>query len=98
MDRPIDLLVDQGVEVFELAFVDGAVERALKTPEAVLCHDSDFPELNLRSANGCNARHWRRRGPDAAQIISSLKYWHLPGTQSAILHCTDADRPPRIYR
>ena len=42
IDRPIDIVVDQGFEVFALAFVDGAMQGARKTPEAVLCHDVQF--------------------------------------------------------
>jgi hypothetical protein len=38
IDRPIDVLVDHVLEVIELALVDRAVQRARKTPEAVLCH------------------------------------------------------------
>src|SRR5216683_5161162 len=40
VDRPIDVLVDQGFEVFKLAFVDRAMHSARKTPETVLCHDA----------------------------------------------------------
>jgi len=46
VDRPVDILVDQGVEVFDLAFVDGAMQRARKTPETMLCHVG-FPKTGL---------------------------------------------------
>jgi hypothetical protein len=36
---PLDVVVDQGFEVFALAFVDRAIQRARKTPETVLRHD-----------------------------------------------------------
>src|SRR5215471_13201989 len=38
VDRPVDVIVKQGREVFELAFVDRAMNRTRETPEAVLCH------------------------------------------------------------
>src|SRR4051812_37759164 len=37
-DRPFDVLVDQRFEVVKLALVDRRMQRARKTPEAVLCH------------------------------------------------------------
>ena len=38
IDRPIDVLVEQGFEIGGLAFVDRAMQRARKTPETMLCH------------------------------------------------------------
>src|SRR4051812_13582160 len=37
-DRPFDVLVDQRLEVVKLALVERGMQRARKTPEAVLCH------------------------------------------------------------
>ena len=54
MDRPLDVVVDQGFEVFALAFIDRAIQRARKTPETVLRHDVRFPKLDwLLSKRPC---------------------------------------------
>src|SRR5215472_10327192 len=38
IDRPIDVVVEYRGKFVKLAFVDRTVQRARKTPEAVLCH------------------------------------------------------------
>ena len=38
VDRPIDVVVERGGKFVELAVVDRTMQRARKTPEAVLCH------------------------------------------------------------
>ena len=38
IDRPIDVLVEQGFEIGGLAFIDRTMQRARKTPETMLCH------------------------------------------------------------
>src|SRR5258707_5024816 len=69
VDRPIDVLVDQGFEVFKLAFVDGAVYRARKTPEAVLCHAICFLNRIYWTANGGEWASLATPRPDAALDI-----------------------------
>jgi hypothetical protein len=48
MDGPVDIIVDQSVDLVELALVDRAMQRARETPEAVLCHLGS--SLNFGSA------------------------------------------------
>ncbi|MGY3426622.1 hypothetical protein ACVWZW_007126 [Bradyrhizobium sp. F1.13.4] len=38
VERPLDVLVDQGLDVLEMPVVDRAMQRTRETPEAVLCH------------------------------------------------------------
>ena len=38
IQRPLDVLVDQGLDISKLALVDRAMQRARETPETVLCH------------------------------------------------------------
>ena len=51
MNGPVDIFVDQWLDVGELALVDRAMQRARETPEAVLCHWV-VPELGAWTANG----------------------------------------------
>jgi hypothetical protein len=52
VDRPFDILIEQGFEIGGLAFIDRAMQRARKTPEAVLCHFSLVLENWLANSNG----------------------------------------------
>src|SRR5579862_5189396 len=39
VDGPFDIVVDQGFQIFMLAFVDRAMQCARETPETMLCHN-----------------------------------------------------------
>ncbi len=41
VDRPIDFVVEDGVELVHLTVVDSEMQRTRKTPETVLCHCAD---------------------------------------------------------
>jgi hypothetical protein len=70
VDRPLNILVDQIVEVVELALVDRAMQRARETPETVLCHCC-LPKSGLQTATA----FWGviRRRAVAALIICGCR-------------------------
>src|SRR6266566_5639873 len=59
VDGPFDVLVDQGFDLFKLAFVDRAMQCARKTPETVLCHDGVFPNWMCKTATVPQWTLWR---------------------------------------
>src|SRR4051812_5456599 len=83
IDRPIDVLVEQGFEIGGLALIDRAMKRARKTPETMLCHFWLVLEIwNFQKRQSRpNERHLRRRAemPSTVAALNRagwLKYNH----------------------
>jgi len=52
IDRPIDILIEDGFNILELALVDRALQCTRETPETMLCHTNLRLELACKNGNG----------------------------------------------
>ena len=52
IDRPIDILIDHGFNILELALVDRTLQCTRETPETMLCHNIYVLNWLAKKGNG----------------------------------------------